>query len=237
MKISSNSTYLIVGNGRVAKHLAKYFQELNIHYRYWYRKLKEPFTQAAAKTKIILLLITDSAIESFCSQYSTILKNKIVIHFSGAVVIENIFSAHPLFAFTNTFHDLETYKSIPFIIEAEGPTFTELMPDLPNPSFSIPRKQKALYHSLCVLSGNFSTLLWQKFFTELEQRWHIPAASVMPYLASVMHNLQNNMQQALTGPLVRGDEVTLQKNLTALGDDPYAKVYAAFVEAFRRSPS
>lgn len=233
----NNVHYLIIGEGRVASHMMHYFKLLDLAFYQWSRNSKTNLSELVKKSERILLLITDSAIEPFYSHYRNILKNKIVIHFSGALVIGNTFSAHPLFAFTNTLHDLATYQQIPFIIEAEGSTFTELMPELPNSSFAIPREQKALYHSLCVLSGNFSTLLWQKLFTELEQRWGIPSASVMPYLGSVMHNLQHNMQQALTGPLVRGDAVTIHKNLTALGDDPYAKVYAAFVEAFRRSLS
>jgi len=223
--------YTLVGDGRVAKHFAYYFTHLNIPFNQWSRKQGGDFVKHIQASSHVLLMITDAALENFLQQYP-VLTNKIVVHFSGALTIEKTFAAHPLVSFSNNLFDLEFYKKIAFIIDAEGAEFTEILPGLPNPYFRIPRNDKALYHAYCVLSGNFTTLLWQKFFSKLEAEWDIPAEAGYQYMQSIMQNLQQNREAALTGPLARGDQITMQKNLTALNNDPLAKIYRAFVESY-----
>ena len=46
--------------------------------------------------------------------------------------------AHPLMTFGLDLYDLTTYRSIPFILDSGGTPFHELLPGLPNPSFTIP---------------------------------------------------------------------------------------------------
>ena len=77
------------------------------------------------------------------------------------------------------------------------------------------------YHALCVMAGNFSTMLWLKLFDELERRFDIPASAAYPYLARVAANLVADGHQALTGPLARGDTQAVSANLKALERDPY----------------
>ena len=66
------------------------------------------------------------------------------------------------------------------------------------------------------MSGNFSCLLWQKFFASLEHEFNLPPAIAFPYLIQQMNNLLHDPQAALTGPLVRNDKDTIEKNLAAL---------------------
>ena len=89
----------------------------------------------------------------------------------------------------------------------------------------------ALYHALCVLAGNGSTLLWQKLFHDFESRLGIPPQVAFPYLQQVAGNLQHGPGHALTGPLDRGDTATVQANLAALDGDPFHAVYTALVRA------
>ena len=83
-----------------------------------------------------------------------------------------------------------------------------------------------------MLAGNYSTMLWEKLFRELETRFAIPAAAAFPYLAQVTANLQRDPDRALTGPLGRGDADTVRANRSALEGDPFHAVYAAFEEAY-----
>ena len=82
------------------------------------------------------------------------------------------------------------------------------------------------------MSGNFTTLLWSKLFKELSNKLHIPQRAAYPYLQAICHNLITDHTAALTGPLSRGDNVTIEKNLKALSQDPFAIIYRAFVEVF-----
>ena len=107
--------------------------------------------------------------------------------------------------FGPTLYSFDDYRSIPFVLDAGGRPFTDLFPDLPNPSYVIDAADRPYYHALCVMAGNFSTMLWLKLFDELERRFDIPASAAHPYLARVAANLVADGHQALTGPLARGD--------------------------------
>ena len=77
----------------------------------------------------------------------------------------------------------------------------------------IPAVERPYYHALCVMAGNFSTILWVKLFDELQHRFGIPASAAHPYLARVAANVMADADRALTGPLSRGDAKTIATNL------------------------
>jgi predicted short-subunit dehydrogenase-like oxidoreductase (DUF2520 family) len=178
----------------------------------------------------ILILIKDSEIERFISEH-VFLRSKTLIHFSGSLVSDKAVGVHPLFGFACGLYDDAEYKTIPFVCERNRPGFRELFPALPNPSFDIDPGLKPLYHALCVLSGNFTTLLWQKMMSDFDTRLGIPAQAALPYLRSIVRNLESSADQALTGPIVRRDVPTLRTNLAALKDDPFQHVYLSFIRA------
>lgn len=123
---------------------------------------------------------------------------------------------------------------MPFICDENSPAFNLLLPEINNPHFKIPENLKSFYHALCVLSGNFTVLLWQKFFSELEGKLHIPKEQAYPFLQQVVANLLSHPEKALTGPLVRKDYKTIEGHLAALKDDPFEGVYQAFLKPFEK---
>src|SRR4051812_14973955 len=110
--------YLIIGNGRVARHSCHYLSLLNIPVLQWHRpqpvaRLEELLPQATH----VLVLISDQAIEPFITEHlqgSPAVK----VHFSGALVSELAYGAHPLMTFSNTLYTLDKYQSIPFVVDA-----------------------------------------------------------------------------------------------------------------------
>lgn len=225
--------YAIIGAGRMARHFCHYLHLLNIPYQQWSRKVDPAHTKLEAiidRCNPIVILIHDGAIKSFISQHP-FLQRKTLVHFSGSLRTELANSAHPLMTFSNELYSLNDYQKIPFVFEKGRLSINELLPGLSNPSFEIPVDLKPFYHAMCVMSGNFTALLWQKFFTELETVFKIPKEMAFPYLKQISLNLQKDSLSALTGPLVRKDQATIQANLQALANDPYQKVYQAFLEA------
>lgn len=226
--------YLIIGNGRVARHFQHYFSLLNLSFNIWNRsqspdKLNTFLKQATH----ILILITDRAIDTFCEthlQYSTAYR----IHFSGSHVSRHAFGAHPLMTFSANMYCLEDYLTIPFIVDQSAPDFEKLLPGLSNKNIKLNTSDKAKYHALCVMSGNFSCLLWQKLFSNFEEAFNIPASFAYPYLRQQTENLLTDARNALTGPLVRNDDITIKKNVAALAGDPFQEVYMAFVECYKK---
>ncbi len=224
--------YTIIGAGRVARHMCQYFNLLGIAYQQWSRQSPifelEQYVQHSQR---VLILISDSAIEKFILEHPC-LANKTLIHFSGSLQTKYAYACHPLMTFTESLYDLARYQQIPFILERGGPIFNDLLPELNNPHYFIDAEKKALYHALCVVSGNFSTLLWQRCFNLFEQQLDMPAAILQPYLQQITENLMTQPHRALTGPLARGDLVTMQKNLNALQATELQDLYRSFIKSF-----
>lgn len=224
--------YGIIGNGRAAKHFTHYLDLLDIPYLQWHRKQSaEKLHQIAKQCSPILLLINDDAIQSFIEQHP-FLQSALLVHFSGNLHTPLVYGAHPLLSFSGQLYTHEIYQKTPFICDEGSPAFNKLLPGLANPHFTIPTASKPFYHALCVLSGNFTVILWQKFFSELEQKFHIPKEQAYPYLEQIMTNLLTDSKNALTGPLVRNDTKTIAAHLESLANDPFQPVYQAFLEAF-----
>jgi predicted short-subunit dehydrogenase-like oxidoreductase (DUF2520 family) len=226
--------YLLIGNGRVARHFRYYFSLLGLSFVTWQRgEPLEKLQQWVATSTHVLILITDQAIEEFMAKY---LKNTsaLCIHFSGSLASKYAYGAHPLMCFTPNLYTLEQYQTIPFVIDEDAPPFAELLPGLSNPHARLAKNLKAKYHALCVMSGNFSCLLWQKLFASLEQEFHLPKQFAYPYLQQQMQNLLTDSASALTGPLVRQDRATIEKNIAALAHDPFQMIYKSFVTAYQQ---
>lgn len=225
--------YLIIGNGRVARHLARYFSLLKIKkFACWDRS--QPVSrlhELAAGATHILVSISDDAIEPFIREHLFHYGAK-KIHFSGSLVTRLAHGAHPLMTFGPKLYDLDKYLSIPFVVDAKAPPFGELLPGLKNPHVRLRPEQKAKYHALCVMAGNFSCLLWQKLFESLHDEFRIPPHTADMYLRQQTENLLGDFARALTGPLARGDQETIRRNLKALDGDPFQAVYQAFVKAY-----
>lgn len=224
----------IVGDGRAARHFLHYLNLLGLPALTWARRAAAAGpTDTLAPCGTVVLLIRDSEIVPFIGAWPA-LKAKRLVHCSGSLVTDAAEGAHPLMTFGGDLYDLATYRSIPFILESGRTPFSQLLPGLPNPSFSIPAAERPYYHALCVMAGNFSTMLWLKLFVELERRFQIPASAAHPYLAQVTTNLLADGSRALTGPLARGEVETIGANMKALEGDSFHGVYAAFARAYER---
>jgi predicted short-subunit dehydrogenase-like oxidoreductase (DUF2520 family) len=224
----------IVGDGRVARHFHHYFNLLGLSVRAWSRRVPAPPPpEALASCGTVLLLIRDDAIVTFVDTWPA-LREKQLVHFSGSLVTAVAEGAHPLMTFGMELYDLAAYRSIPFVLDEGGSPFHELLPGLPNPSWTIPATERPYYHALCVMAGNFSALLWVKLLDELGARFGIPASAAHPYIARVAANLMGDPRGALTGPLSRGDTGTIAANLRALEGDPFQAIYSAFVRAYEQ---
>lgn len=222
--------YLLIGNGRVGRHFQHYFSLLSIPFLTWQRS--EPVVQLQRKlhkSSHVLILIADDAIEQFIGSHLQDI-SAIRLHFSGSLVTDAAYGIHPLMSFSQHLYTLEHYQAIPFVIDHDAPAFDILLPGLPNQHVRLHKILKPKYHALCVMSGNFSCLLWQKLFFGLENEFHLPMTIAQPYFKQHMKNLLEHPHTALTGPLARGDIATIEKNIAALEDDPFQKIYQSFVE-------
>ncbi|MFP4005074.1 MAG: hypothetical protein ACLFV8_14975, partial [Alphaproteobacteria bacterium] len=159
--------YGLLGSGRLARHLAFYFRTEGLPVRRWARRAEREFNTvdpadcadaeerlraAVADCSHILMLLSDDAIAPFVERHG-FLREKILIHCSGAQSISGLNGAHPLMTFGPELYGPERYRAVPFVTDAEGLSFPDLFPGLPNPHYALPAEKKALYHAYCVISG------------------------------------------------------------------------------------
>lgn len=226
----NNTTYLIIGKGRLASHFKHYFTLMGVPYLNWYRNCNNSFDKLYERSGKILVLINDDAIESFIKQHKRA-DDKVWIHCSGMLTTPLAESAHPLMTFADKLYDLQTYEQVTFVTEKEKLSFTQLFPKLNNQHFAIPSAQKALYHAWAVMGGNFTTLLWKWYLSELESKFGIDKEAAHQYLKQITDNLMHS-SAPLTGPLARNDKKVISKHLNELNGTPYRKLYEAFVNTF-----
>lgn len=220
--------YLIIGSGRAAKNFISYLTHQKIPFEPWNRNLQQNFDfNNLGRFSHILLLISDSSIESFYKKHLKDFSGPI-IHCSGALEIPGLVSVHPLASFTLEPMPPKDFEAINFITTYDG-SLEEILPGFKNPLRRIFSYEKAKYHALCVMAGNFSVILWQKIFSEFE-RMGLPTEAIQPYLKTIFKNIEENPMGALTGPLARQDDITISKNLMALEDDEFQEVYLSFLK-------
>ncbi len=224
--------YLLIGKGRLATHLAYYFKQLSVPYLQWWRGCEKSLRSQMLLVDKILVLISDDAIEEFIQANRLPNKSQVWIHCSGSLTTPLAESAHPLMTFSDSLYNLDTYRSLLFVTESGRASFRELFPTLPNPHVSIPSHRKQFYHAWCSMAGNFTTILWQEFFSRLEQEFKISRTLTYPYLNQITKNLQLS-DSPLTGPLARGDMNTVNLQQESLKDDDFHSIYKAFADVYQ----
>ncbi|MFA4994980.1 MAG: DUF2520 domain-containing protein [Bdellovibrionales bacterium] len=222
--------YLIIGSGRAATHFKHYLALKGIPYADWNRKeyTEDELQECLARATHVLLLIKDSAIREFRDQHLQNFKGT-VLHFSGSLTVEGIESFHPLMTFGPSLYDLKFYEKIYFAAQSKE-RFRKCFPKLANPVFELKAENKAFYHALCVMSGNFPQILWHECLLAFDEL-NIPTAALSLYLHKNLENFMANPKQSLTGPLARKDWQTIQNNIDAL-PDRLKPLYSAFVDFY-----
>jgi predicted short-subunit dehydrogenase-like oxidoreductase (DUF2520 family) len=228
------ASILLIGSGRLAKHLAHWHQlhhNNTITLNHWDRNLPNSELHKCLELKpIVWLAISDAAISGFYDTYLKDLGLK-TVHFSGALHHPEILSAHPLMTFTEKLFEPEFYKNIHFVISGFE-NLQDALPGFHNPFSVISKKDKAFYHSLCVIAGNFPQMLWAEVFREAGDL-KIPASAFETYIRTVTENFIEQKSAALTGPLIRKDHQTVQSNLSSLEKNRLLQdVYSAFAKEY-----
>ena len=226
-----SSKTLIIGSGRLATHLCHFFSLQKLPYDQWNRHSDLSLENLLDKSDRVLLAISDRAISDFITKNERILEGKTLVHFSATVFDPRALGFHPLSSFS---HDLcLDFSTIHFHGVHPESLFREALPMFKNHYAQLNAEDLRLYHALCVVGGNFPALLWKVFFTEM-QKIGISDEATKSYFNAVFKNIQSNPLQAATGPLVRGDMATIERNLDSLSEvNPnIARLYEAFVHAF-----
>lgn len=204
---------LIIGHGRLAKHLIHWCALADKKINHWHRGQGQSLN--LQNIDLIWLAISDDALGSF---YDQALKPKLtdqkVVHFSGALHHPQMIAAHPLMTFSHDVYDLQIYNKIYFGLTGAD-NLSEIMPGFSNPYFNIRAEDKPLYHALCVATGNLPQLLWSETLPQFADL-KIPPEAIQTFTQQSLTNFFTRGSVAVTGPIIRKDSTTIKKNLTAL---------------------
>lgn len=197
------------------------------------------------KADITFITTPDDAIAEIAvnlAQRASLLNSQVMVHCSGALnsdVLQplkkrgyDVCSAHPLKAFGRNPVE-NAFKDCPWGLEGDDAAISRLTPILQRlgaKPFEIQADKKMTYHAAAVMASNFvvtlasaaETLFANCGLTSKE------AKSVTQFLMqSSFANIiaSHNSEEALTGPLMRGDVETISKHLQALDDQAIKTLY------------
>jgi len=157
-----------------------------------------------------------------------------VFHTSGALgsdVLEpirqrgiEVASIHPVMSFLGRERDVANLRRCTFCVEAASETAVDAAMKLCNrlgvQSVRIPQEAKSAHHLACVLVSNFSVLLLAEA-SEVYRSVGVPLSTAEKMLGALAEvSLENSqltgVEEAMTGPFVRGDSETVLLHLSWL---------------------
>ena len=168
---------------------------------------------------------------------------QIVIHTSGSMAVEILRPAnqsgaligcmHPLQSFANKELSAEALAGVYFALSGQEEMVVqarEIVKKLGGQSFTILDKDKALYHaSACIVSNYLVSLMYWagQIYGRLGLSSEESSAALLPLLQGTVKNIQEmGATEALTGPISRGDAITITAHLEALKQENEKKLYA-----------
>ncbi|MEX0643912.1 MAG: DUF2520 domain-containing protein [Parvularculaceae bacterium] len=225
--------FLIFGPGRVGRSIKAYVRHLGHEATLLSRADAEgeKGRMLIKEADVVAAAIPDSALEAFAQEWAPALAGKQAMHFSGALTIEGLWSYHPLYAFPSSALAPEAMRGVAFAREEKAPRLAEIIPGAPNPEFVVKAEDRAYYHALAVLSGNFASFLWNKAAMGFAGRLKIdPETIVASYLSGLVDRFREHPFDSMTGPIKRRDRATVDANLAALESEPELRsLYLTFL--------
>ncbi len=216
----------LIGSGRVGGAIARAAQAGGLDYISAGREHSDVARQGA---EAALLCVPDDAIEAACAQLAESAPSlRFVGHTSGATGLGALDAASARGAETFSLHPLQTIPDgasdltgAPCAISGGSPAAGELAADLATAlgmrPFAVPEESRAAYHAAAAIASNFLVAL-QESATELLHEAGIDDARELlaPLVLRSAANWSERGSQALTGPIARGDEATVERHLAAL---------------------
>jgi predicted short-subunit dehydrogenase-like oxidoreductase (DUF2520 family) len=204
--------------------------------------------QAASVARLVLFTVTDSAIESLCTDLAknkAFSENQIVVHCSGALSSEVLAAARDLCGATiASAHPLQTFSTVQSAASAmpgaywfcEGDkaaldVITQLIHRIGGVPNIIPSDKKVLYHCASVFACNYLVSLMDVALSVAESASldrDLAWQALSPLIQSTIANIGKlGTDTVLTGPITRGDVETVASHLHALAgtDNEIAEIY------------
>jgi len=192
--------------------------------------------EAAAGSDLVFLTVQDGAVGSVAAEVPWEARH-LVVYCSGAMGLDVLEPAAALGATTGCLHPLQSFpsrdgepgrlKGIFCGVEGKEPLgslLEKMVKDVGGRVVRLEGVDRALYHAAAVFASNYAIAL----MSAAGRAWALaglPAESAREALAPLLVAVAANagrmeLQEALTGPVARGDVKTVEAHLAALAADP-----------------
>lgn len=193
--------------------------------------------EASQDAEVVVIATPDASIAEVCERVAragSIRSGSSVAHVSGATGLDALDAATSIGATTFSIHPLQTIPSVEAGVDRiPGAGFAvtattehgealgfRLAEDAGGRPFRLADDMKALYHSAGVFASNYLVTI-TAIAHQIEAEAGVPDAG--EYLATLQDATLENIRrvgaaEALTGPAVRGDAATVERNLVALAE-------------------
>ena len=193
-----------------------------------------PVEDVMAKADLVLVTIPDDELPGFIAtavNQDFVTPGQILVHASGRYGIGIFADAtalgalplalHPAMTLTGTSLDLERLSGAPFGVtapEALRPIAEALVVEMGGEPVWVPEASRALYHAALANGANhLVTLVSQSLDLLGSAGIEEPARLLSPLLYAALDNSLRQGDQALTGPVVRGDASTVAAHIGVIG--------------------
>ena len=222
---------VIFGRGRVGSSVAAFAESLGHEAKTLARADADRADPEVARADVVAAAIPDDALDGWLETWRARLAGKRAFHFSGARAVEGLPGYHPLYSFPRSPAPVDELARALIARPRGAAPFASIIPGAQNPEIEIAPEDRALYHALAVVSGNFAAYLLNQTADQFASRFGAdPAESLGPYFESVVARFRESPFQSMTGPLARRDAGSVKANLAALAVSPrLADLYRAFL--------
>jgi predicted short-subunit dehydrogenase-like oxidoreductase (DUF2520 family) len=203
------------------------------------KKASTQITDIAPNSNIILIAVSDDAIETVALQLSKVkinnFKKLLVIHCSGVYSADILQPIRKKCAATASMHPIQTFptsqrggkllsklKGIYYGIDGDPEAIQmveKIVQELGGKSVVIQKELKPLYHIACVFASNYMTMFLNAV-NDLARTLNLKASWTEvfgPLMTTTMENVvRESAPSALTGPIVRNDISTIELHLKTL---------------------
>ncbi len=192
-------SFSILGRGRAGRALAAA----------WGEKVRL-LPHSADPSGFVLLAVPDDAIPALAARFPGR-----CAHLSGSLHLEGAPSLHPLTSFDGRAAD---WSGAPLAVTGDAPSWiVDAFRELGFAPFDLPAELKPLYHACAVLSSGHAASLWLGAARLLAERGvALPGRGFLPLAEATLRHVEAHGEAGRTGPFVRGDQGTIQRDAMAL---------------------
>ncbi len=196
--------------------------------------------EAARQGNLIFLCLPDRKIGQAAAALSRARidwAHKIVFHTSGllpAAVLNplrekgaRVAAFHPVQSFASKETPVSRFAGIFYGLEGDRDAIAlakTVVRQLGGRTLIVPPEARPLYHTACSLASNSFVVLLDaavRLLTQAGFEGKTPLRLLFPLVEGTLQNVKIfDMTAALTGPAARGDRITIQAHLDALGSNP-----------------